>query len=545
MYSTKRRIASLLAIVGLLTAAAGCDRATPPAGDAAEITAAARDAEPVEEIGLDSIAWHKGEVDAAFSLAEKEGKPLFLYWGAAWCPPCNQIKATIFSRPEFIQKSRLFVPVYLDGDTERAQKLGERFGVLGYPTMIVFNSDGEEITRIPGGLDIGLYAEVLDLTLQDVRPVSDVLDALMAGQDLSADDFRLLAFYSWEQDNERALADRDKVEVFRRMAEACPPELHAASARLFVAYLNASIDDAEETAQETGTEAKLSYAQKITAVERVAGILRDDQLAKANVFMILYDAGSILGATTGPGTVEREAMLGLWSERLDAIEADPGYSIAHRLATMLTRIDFVRIDDEEAPIPELLKQRARERVAWADGQAKTPYQRQAVINTAWYVLSGAGLYEDARTLLTAELKKSRQPYYFMSDLAALEQEAGNKTAALAWLRRAYDESEGPATRFQWGYGYIAGLIEMTPEDADTIAAATGQVLSELDGQPDAIHGRTGRILNRLGERLKEWNEDGRYDSQIAVIQSRVKGLCASLADDETSVVTCRAVLEEA
>ena len=545
MNATTRQVLSVLVIAGMVTIMAGCDRAAPPADDAAETTTAAMDAEPVEDTAPDSIAWHTGDVDAAFALAAEEDKPLFLYWGAAWCPPCNQIKATIFSRPEFVQKSRLFVPVYLDGDTERAQKLGERFGVLGYPTMIVFNSGGEEITRIPGGLDIGLYAEVLDLTLQDVRPVSDVLDALMAGQDLSPDDFRLLAFYSWEQDNERALADRDEVEVFRRMAEACPPELAAASARLYVAYLDASIADAEETAAETGTDATLSYAQKITAVERVAGILRDDQLARANVFMILYDAGPILAATTGPGTVERAAMLRLWDERLDAIEADPGYSIAHRLATTLTRIDFVRVDDEEAPIPESLEQRARERVAWADGQARTPYQRQAVINTAWYVLSSAGLYDDARTLLTAELEKSRQPYYFMSDLAELEQEAGNTTAALAWLRRAYDESEGPATRFQWGYGYVDGLIEMTPEDADSIAAATGQVLSELDGQPDAIHGRTGRILNRLSERLEEWNEDGRYDSQIAMIQNRVKGLCASLADDETSVVTCRAVLEEA
>lgn len=545
MKPNERNIPSLLAVAGLLISTAGCDRGTPAGEDAAAITTPAMDSEPVEAIGTDSIAWHKGDVDGAFALAAQEGKPLFLYWGAAWCPPCNQIKATIFSRPEFVQKSRLFVPVYLDGDTERAQKLGERFGVLGYPTMIVFNSGGEEITRIPGGLDIGLYADVLDLTLQDVRPVADVLDALMAGHELSADDFRLLAFYSWEQDNERALAERDEVEVFRRMAEACPPELPAASARLYVAYLNAVIDHAGDTAAETGAEAALSYAQKITAIDRVAGILRDDQLARANVFMVLYDAGPILAATTAPGSVEREAMLGLWNDRLDAIEADPGYSIAHRLATALTRIDFVRIDDEDAPIPESLKHQARERVAWADDQAKTPYQRQAVINTAWYVLSDAGLYDDARTLLTAELEKSRQPYYFMSDLAELEKEAGNTTAALAWLRRAYDESEGPATRFQWGYGYIEGLIEMTPEDADTIAAATGQVLSELDGQPDAIHGRTGRILNRLSDRLEEWNADGRYDSQIAMIQARVRGLCASLADDETGVVTCRAVLEEA
>lgn len=536
MTASIRKLLLSLALTASLTA---CDRDAGPADDHAAAAETASSAQPVHETAQDSIAWLKGDVDAAFALAAAEDKPLFLYWGAAWCPPCNQIKATIFSRPEFIEKSRLFVPVYLDGDTERAQKLGDRFGVMGYPTMIVFNSAGEEITRIPGGLDIGLYADVLDLTLQNVRPVADVLDALMAGQDLSEDDFRLLAFYSWQQDNERAMADRDQLEVFRRMSEACPPGLAAASARLYVAYLTAAIAAVEET------EIPLAFADKVTAVTRVAAILEDDQLSRANVYMTLYEARPILAATTASGSLERDGLLRRWNKRLDAIDADPDYSIAHRLATSMTRMDLVRIDDAEAPIPESLQQNVAARVAWADAEAKTPYQRQAVINTAWYVLSNAGLDDEARTLLTAELEKSRQPYYFMLDLAELEQKAGNTDAALVWLKRAYDESQGPATRFQWGYGYVNGLIEMTPEDADTIAAVTEQVLSELDGQSDAIHGRTGRILNRLSQKLAAWNEDGRYDQQIAMIQNRVAGLCASLADDETSLVTCRAVLEEA
>ena len=48
----------------------------------------------------------------------------------------------------------MFIPVYLDGDDENAQANGERFAVLGYPTMIVFDADGTELTRIPNGIDI-------------------------------------------------------------------------------------------------------------------------------------------------------------------------------------------------------------------------------------------------------------------------------------------------------------------------------------------------------------------------------------------------------
>ena len=53
----------------------------------------------------------------------RPNKPVFLYWGAEWCPPCAQIKSTIFNKREFQERTRLFVPVYLDGDTPSAQKL--------------------------------------------------------------------------------------------------------------------------------------------------------------------------------------------------------------------------------------------------------------------------------------------------------------------------------------------------------------------------------------------------------------------------------------
>ena len=73
------------------------------------------------------IAWTRAtseaDVDAAFAQARADHKPLFLYWGAKWCPPCNQVQATLFNRADFIARSRAFVPVYIDGDSPGAQKL--------------------------------------------------------------------------------------------------------------------------------------------------------------------------------------------------------------------------------------------------------------------------------------------------------------------------------------------------------------------------------------------------------------------------------------
>ena len=90
------------------------ETATKPAAAAAAPAAVPVAAAHAEDA---DVAWQKGDVDAAFAAAKAEGKPVFLYWGAVWCPPCNQVKATIFNRRDFIERSRFFVPVYIDGDS--------------------------------------------------------------------------------------------------------------------------------------------------------------------------------------------------------------------------------------------------------------------------------------------------------------------------------------------------------------------------------------------------------------------------------------------
>ena len=99
----------------LLCACAGSRDALPPAANAAASKSPTGDA---------GIAWFKGDVNAAFVAAKADNRPVFLYWGAVWCPPCNQVKATIFNRQDFIERSRFFVPVYIDGDSPSAQTAG-------------------------------------------------------------------------------------------------------------------------------------------------------------------------------------------------------------------------------------------------------------------------------------------------------------------------------------------------------------------------------------------------------------------------------------
>ena len=38
------------------------------------------------------VQWFEGDVEEAFASAKDSGKPVFLYWGAVWCPPCHNLK---------------------------------------------------------------------------------------------------------------------------------------------------------------------------------------------------------------------------------------------------------------------------------------------------------------------------------------------------------------------------------------------------------------------------------------------------------------------
>ena len=486
---------------------------------------------PAEEDS--GIGWYKGDVDAAFAVAKKQDKPVFLYWGAVWCPPCNQVKATIFNRQDFIERSSFFVPVYIDGDSPSAQRLGDRFKVSGYPTMILLKADGNEITRLPGEVDADQYMRVLTLGMNGARPVRETLSAAFShnGAKLTPEDWRMLSYYSWETDEQRLLPKEKRATTLQRLSLACPVNQPGTAVRL---KLQAMV--AAATAKDAKPHNDKASSTQLTA------ILADPKLARENFDLLVYYPSEVTNLVTLPKSPERARVVAAWNGALQRLVVDASLSTADRLAAVDAQVALARVDAPKGALSDALLKTVREQAARADRETSDPYARQSVISGAADILEDAGLGDESDALLKRELTRTHYPYYFMLGLAANAKKRGENSVALDWREKAYASAEGSATRLQWGAGYVNAMIELAPKDAGRIEKAALSVIGELDPVPDTFYERNRRSLERMGEKLADWNKDRRHDESLKRIRAAMAGVCTKIPASDPARATCSGVL---
>ena len=92
----------------------------------------------------------------------KEAKKLVFveFTGSDWCPPCKKLNADILSTPEFVEfAKKSLVLVELDFPRTKAQsdelkaanrELSKKFGIRGFPTVLVLDGEGKELNRMVG-----------------------------------------------------------------------------------------------------------------------------------------------------------------------------------------------------------------------------------------------------------------------------------------------------------------------------------------------------------------------------------------------------------
>jgi hypothetical protein len=436
-----------------------------------------------------AIEWFEGGFDAALEAARAAGRPLFLYWGAAWCPPCNRVKHEIFGREEFPAKLQSMVAMQLDGDSPNAQAMAARLKLRSYPTMVMYRPDGSEITRLPCELDGELFGEALMAARFAGNTAAESMAAALDGtRMLSPSEWTLLSNYSWDTDEGVLLHGRDTgvtLTTLSQLAAAAVPGEAPAAAR--------QVEDAAARLRLHALVAQAGRVVDASSPEFLLNVLADARVARANIDIFGNSGHQLVRAAPARHAELAAAMAKAaqgWAE-------DMWLSAPDRLTALRLQVRMTRHGHIDASLPQLLRTRVEQALALVDDK----YGRHTLVNTAVSALNDAGLHGEAEALLQATLTESHAPYYFKLSLASAAKRRGDLPGMLNWYEKAWRSSVGSATRIQWGATFLSALIDTTPGDSVRIEAAAAALAQDFANAPDAFQQRNLTQAQKLLAKL--------------------------------------------
>jgi len=141
-------------------------------------------------------AWLE-DFDAAKKASSASGKPILVdVTGSDWCPPCRQMEAEVFSRPDFLPAATAkYVLLRLDfprntPQSERLRvqnkQLAERYPFEGFPTYFLMDSQGllsgKHTGYLPGGVTAFLsMVSAMDAQRLTLAGLDDAVKKAAAG----------------------------------------------------------------------------------------------------------------------------------------------------------------------------------------------------------------------------------------------------------------------------------------------------------------------------------------------------------------------------
>jgi len=197
------------------------------------------------------IEWSEASWDAVRAQAKAENRFVFVDFYTTWCGPCKRLDKITYADDKVIAFLNSTVPVKYDGEKGMGEKLAKEYRVHAWPTLIVFNPQGEEIDRYVGYLPP-------DEFLSTIEGYTRGEGTTLAWQKQLAenpDDIDILFTLGMKYAD--AVRPEDAQETFARIMELDPEDAHGKRSEMLVA-LGGVCYDAEQYQQ-----AKEYYEQVI------------------------------------------------------------------------------------------------------------------------------------------------------------------------------------------------------------------------------------------------------------------------------------------
>jgi thioredoxin-related protein len=118
-----------------------------------------------------TVEWN--DFNSGIKISKQTNKPILIFFYTPWCHWCNVMNKDTYTNAGVISRLKnSFVSVGVnlasndtinfEGKSYSVQSFSNIFGVMGVPTIIFMNKNGETITKIPGYIKTDLFIPLLD-----------------------------------------------------------------------------------------------------------------------------------------------------------------------------------------------------------------------------------------------------------------------------------------------------------------------------------------------------------------------------------------------
>ena len=166
MLTVKAILGALLVLIGLWSAIRGiqCKPLIPEWMMGKYEVAAKEEPKAVTQTEPAKIEWIHSEPEG-LALAKRRNKPVLIDFYADWCVYCKQMEQTTFQDKRVIKELGRFVAIKVDLTkiTTEGRAAADKYGVVGLPTFVFINRQGQEVIR-PGYQPPSRFLQILEST---------------------------------------------------------------------------------------------------------------------------------------------------------------------------------------------------------------------------------------------------------------------------------------------------------------------------------------------------------------------------------------------
>lgn len=119
------------------------------------------------------IEFEHGTFAEALVKAKQENKLVFMDCYTSWCKPCKLLVKNVFPQKEVGDLfNERFVNLKVDMEKGEGLELNKRYDVVGYPTLLFIDANGEVVHRRASGCDVAELIEEANIALDPTKQIA-------------------------------------------------------------------------------------------------------------------------------------------------------------------------------------------------------------------------------------------------------------------------------------------------------------------------------------------------------------------------------------